>query len=615
MSLSAATEKTMREIKRHGRKRNSLTSLCLRTSIIIFSALLIFYASSALGANISGTVEIEGKKDMSGVLVTAQEANLSAITSEDGAYSIRNVPSGSHTVIAQKTGCLVEIQSDVVVGNSSATVNFQLIPGDLKIDNQINLLDRIMLTSVWQTSEGDPNWNSMMDIYEDGVIDDKDRDLLLSHWREGNPSIKLGSLEVLSEPDGADILINGAETGETTPHLFQGMVSGQYMIMLSIVGYDPRETIVQVRQGETAALDPSPFILDNEPPEFVDWTQDPADLTEDNQGRLRVSVRVIDRGGSGLEGKTPQFSYRIGSDASFSQYADMTKGGAADVWQFDIPEPSESWNAYRNQFVHYRAKIQDIAGNEEESDEQEELIDDINDSPAIRITSIFDTWERGLLTITAEASDTDGTINKVQFEYSLDNSRWTPIGSADTIQPYSVPWDTTQAVREVAQNVWIRTTATDDDNDLQRNVTAKFAIDNQPPVTNHDYDEQWHNENYTINLRTDDRNGIGVATISYQLNHGNKQDFPVNGQSIAPVLITTESLVNVLEYWSTDRLGNEGSHKTLSDIKLDKTAPVFSDWKKNPEDLTENSVGTIRLSVMVSDGDGSGLEVKIPQID
>ncbi len=603
----------------HFSHSSHFSSLPTLVSILAFSILLIFYTSSAWSATISGKAEIEGRKDMSGVLITAQRlttqaGGLSGITSNDGTYSIPDVPSGSYTLIAQKPGCLIEIHSDVVVGNSAVTLNFQLIPGDLKIDNQINLLDRIVLTSAWQAKIGDPNWNSMLDIFEDGVIDERDRDLLLSHWREGNSSIELGSLEVLSEPEGATILINGADTGQTTPHTFHGMVKGPYVVMLAIVGYDPRETIVQVRPGEVSALDPSPFILDNEPPEFATWIQDPADLTEDVQGRLRVSVQIIDRGGSGLEGKIPQFSFRIGSDLQFSQYADMTSSGG-DLWYFDIPEPPESWNAHRGQFVRYKAKIEDVAGNERESNEQEEPIDDINDSPTIRIISTFSAWERGLLTISAEASDTDGTIVSVQFEYSFDNVRWTQIGSMDTTQPYSVPWDTTEAVREVAGNVWIRATVTDDDSDSERNTTASFGVDNQPPVTSHDYDGEWHSQDFIINLEADDKNGIGVDSISYQLNLGNKQDFPINGQSSAPVRITTESHVNVLEYWSVDKLGNEGSHKTLSNIKLDKTAPIFSDWQKEPGDLTEDSVGIIRLSVRVSDGDGSGLEGNIPQFD
>ena len=592
-----------------------LIPLCLRAFVAVFSVLLISHTSSAWSATISGKVEIEGRKDMSGVLVTVQEESLSGITSKDGTYSIPDIPSGRFTLIAQKAGCLVEVRSDVVVRDESVVVDFQLVPGDLKIDNQINLLDRIMLTSAWQAKEGDANWDSMLDIYEDGVIDEKDKELLISRWREGNPNIKLGSLEVSSEPNGAAILINGADTGQITPYSFRGMVAGEYMITLALTGYAPKDITASVEAGETAELSPEDRILDNQPPEFADWAQDPANLTEDTQGELRVSVRVVDRGGSGLAGKVPQFDYHIGTTFVYDGYEDMTLE-SGDVWYYEIPEPVESWDAYRGKYVYYKAKAEDVAGNEAESTEQSELIDDINDSPTVRITSTFDVWERGLLTIGAETSDKDGTIAGVQFEYSFDNARWTQIGSTDTTRPYSVAWDTTTVVREVVKNVWIRATATDDDNaSAKYSITTPFGIDNQSPITSHDYDGLWHNQNFAISLRADDADGIGVASISYILNSGNKQEITIDGQASALVNITTESRENILEYWSVDKLGNEESHKTLSNIKLDKTAPVFSDWEQEPEDLTEDTLEAFRVSVRVTDGDGSGLEGKVPQID
>jgi cell division septation protein DedD len=40
--------------------------------------------------------------------------------------------------------------------------------------------------------------------------------------------------------------------------------------------------------------------------------------------------------------------------------------------------------------------------------------------------------------------------------------------------------------------------------------------------------------------------------------------------------ITTEGAANTLEYWSVDNAGNNEQHKTLTQIKLDKTAPTGS---------------------------------------
>lgn len=579
---------------------------------LFVASLLLSLTASAWGATIFGKVEIEGREDMSGVLVTVQGESLSAVTSRDGTYSILNVGTGSFNIIAQKPGCLVEVYPDVIVGDGSVEVDFEMIPGDLKIDNQINLLDRIMLTSVWGAREGDPNWNSMFDIHEDGVIDSKDKELLLSHWRKSR-SIKLGALEVSSSPSGANILINGADTGKTTPHTFYGMVVGKYVITLVVENYAPGMAEVQIKPDETATIDQ---ILDDQPPEFVNWVQDPVDLNEDTQGRFRVLVSVVDKGGSGLTGKIPQFDYHIGADNAYSGYEDMTLE-SGDIWYFDIPEPVESWNTYRGKYVYYKARVEDVAGNLGESKEQQELIDDINDPPTVRIRTAFRTWENGLLTMEAEASDSDGEISSVRFEYSFDNARWTQIGLTDTTPPYSVAWDTTAIEQKVVENVWIRATATDNDNaSVIHSTTTSFAIDNEPPVTTHDYDGLWHNRDFVITLRANDGNGIGISRIVYILNNGNKQEIEIDGsQASASVDITTENDSNILEFWSLDKLGNEESLKVLSSIKLDRTAPVFSDWRQDPADLTEDTFGRFRVSVRVTDENGSGLQGKTPQLD
>ena len=92
MFLSPIVRRTIMKIQDYSGGKSSLASLCLPMSIIALSVLLILSASSAWSATISGNVEIEGRKDMSGVLITAQEAGLSGVTSRNGTYSINDVP-------------------------------------------------------------------------------------------------------------------------------------------------------------------------------------------------------------------------------------------------------------------------------------------------------------------------------------------------------------------------------------------------------------------------------------------------------------------------------------------------------------------------------------------
>ena len=99
--------------------------------------------------------------------------------------------------------------------------------------------------------------------------------------------------------------------------------------------------------------------LDKTAPVFSDWQQDPEDLTEDTVGRFRVSVQVTDEGGSGLAGKIPQIDYHIGTETQYDGYENMTGGS----WLFDISEPLNTWDAHQDQRVHYKVRVEDIAGN------------------------------------------------------------------------------------------------------------------------------------------------------------------------------------------------------------------------------------------------------------
>jgi len=48
-------------------------------------------------------------------------------------------------------------------------------------------------------------------------------------------------------------------------------------------------------------------------------------------------------------------------------------------------------------------------------------------------------------------------------------------------------------------------------------------------------------------------------------------------------IITTENANNTLEYWSVDAAGNEEPHKILTGIKLDKSAPIIGEIRRQPD--------------------------------
>ena len=119
-----------------------------------------------------------------------------------------------------------------------------------------------------------------------------------------------------------------------------------------------------------------------------------------------------------------------------------------------------------------------------------------------------------------------------------------------------------------------------------------FNLTRLPTVAN-DYADRWHTSDFTINLTPD----YAVNETFYRLNGAPVYNVTANGQPT----ITTEGSSNTLEYWSTwDVYGtglNDLPHVTLTEIKLDKTAPVGSIITS-----ATTSTTTITLALSATDG-------------
>jgi len=106
--------------------------------------------------------------------------------------------------------------------------------------------------------------------------------------------------------------------------------------------------------------------------------------------------------------------------------------------------------------------------------------------------------------------------------------------------------------------------------------THKFLynikLDKTLPSTSDDYNDLWHNHDFTIKLISIDEKS-GVNETYYRINDGPIKMVSVDGQPF----ITTENDNNTLKYWSIDNASNEETHKFLYNIKLDKTAPSTLD--------------------------------------
>lgn len=319
--------------------------------------------------------------------------------------------------------------------------------------------------------------------------------------------------------------------------------------------------------------------LDKSPPVFLDWSSEPKSLSGDHKGHFRIYVRIVDEI-SGLEGKIPQIDFHIGSISTYSGYNNMNRSDN-EFWYYDIPEPGNGWSLYINESIYYKIRCEDVAGNIGESAERQELIGSKNMPPVVKIISNFGNWQKGKIPIELSAYDSDGTISDVLLEYSLDGSQWNIISkNTDISHPFE--WDSSSVISDIARSVRIRATITDNDNLQAKDVSASFGIDNQPPITKHDYDGTWRKSSFKVNLTADDGQGSGIKTIKYRLNDSYEKTVDIDGQPIID-----EQGENKLEYWSIDIAGNEEPHKVLSRVRLDRLPPMFDEWnvKQNKDKL------------------------------
>ena len=310
-------------------------------------------------------------------------------------------------------------------------------------------------------------------------------------------------------------------------------------------------------------------MIDTAPPEFSEWAYDPEVVTEDTKGRLEIRVKVTDTL-SGLWG-FPQLAYKIDGDYTNWSYMANVSG----LW---VSQIMEDWSKLSGKTVYYKVKAIDAVGNSVESDER---YVPIGDAPQVIITTQFPDWVRGEVKLEVDVEDRDNNVKKVLYMYSLDEVNWRLIGETDEL-PYSISWDTSPIIYD--ESLWIKAIAEDETN-LSREDTGRISgVDNEPPITQHNYDGQWHKPPFMVTLTPNDREGAGVAETRYRLNGG----IELSGVSVE---LNTGG-IHKLEYWSIDKVGNTEVHKFVSEIKVDATPPKteitlwgtegYDDWYISP---------------------------------
>jgi len=189
----------------------------------------------------------------------------------------------------------------------------------------------------------------------------------------------------------------------------------------------------------------------------------------------------------------------------------------------------------------------------------------------------------GTIDVTADATDADGTVTQVAFEYS-DNggTTWAAIGAPDTTAPYSASWDTT-AVSDGAEYL-VRATATDDLGSIGVDASdATFIVDNTAPaapILQSPADASFTN-NDTPALDWSDVADLSGVTYDIQVDDTSAAfgSLVVDESGLAASNHTTAALADGIYYWRVRAVeaagaGRIGAWSAVWTLQVDTTAPA-----------------------------------------
>jgi hypothetical protein len=195
-------------------------------------------------------------------------------------------------------------------------------------------------------------------------------------------------------------------------------------------------------------------------------------------------------------------------------------------------------------------------------------------------------------TITITASDDGSSLNTVTVKVGVNTY------SASLVSGNTWAYTFTSSLADGSYSV--TSTATDKAGNTQTSSAVSLKVDTTPPVTGHNYDLAWHKSSITVTLSASDTGGSGVSGTFYKINGGSTET-TIDCQPT----ISTEGL-NTLEYWSTDNVGNNEAHHTIT-VKIDYTAPVTTEGETGTIGLNNWYTSSVTVTLTATD---SGSDVK-----
>jgi len=330
--------------------------------------------------------------------------------------------------------------------------------------------------------------------------------------------------------------------------------------------------------------------VDNNPNNLADYTCGRYTNIEDNNWELGRDC-VADNSGAIVEGAVASIWWDIfDSDDVHDPDEDELALGFDEIFnviRWHKPNSINKFWDYWFQHYDYRKEMNAIYWSHGI---------DKNNPPSCKILSPNGGgWYSGTIIVSASASDSDGSVSQVEFQYSLDGVSWHDIGvDTNPSDGWSVSWNTGTITDST---VWVRARAKDNLGEYSPWDTSdsSFGVDNSPPSKPNPDDGivGWTKNNdptFTWNPVSDE--GSGVEGYYYELDNPTP-DYWTTSTSVSYTNLPDG--IHTFYVRAKDKAGNlgeVGSHE----IKIDTSPP--GNWQGfSPSGWTSDKSPTCSIKV------------------
>jgi hypothetical protein len=170
---------------------------------------------------ITGTVQLEGHTDYSGVTVSSSGVGDPVVTGADGTFTLTVRPGTGITVTAShpcyldsaKTGVAVDMNDTTAIGATT------MLAGDIDRDGLVTVVDIMLIsTNLGNTS---PPVDPKYDVDGDGAVEMDDLNLVMGNWNKAAPTgwqggkgEKVDGLRINRGADGSAVRGPGGRKGQ-----------------------------------------------------------------------------------------------------------------------------------------------------------------------------------------------------------------------------------------------------------------------------------------------------------------------------------------------------------------------------------------------------------------